>query len=203
MLPRARHALHAAQEAPPHRRAHPRRVIGAVQPLRRTQRQHDVDLGRAEDQPGQPVLPLPGQGRADQRPVWPVRKGAGRDPAGRRQRAQRGRCLALLPHAVRDHLGLPLSLPRPERSSVQEPPSRDPIPACTQGQGPRSAGLAGRLGTRRLDQHRCARGRAGGHRDGGRADLLAQLRVRARPAPRARARDRRAGAGARGLPCAP
>jgi hypothetical protein len=32
---------------------------------------------------------------------------------------------------------------------------------------------------------------AGGHRDGGGAHLLAELRVRARPAPRARARKRR------------
>ena len=46
----------------------------------------------------------------------------------------------------------------------------------------------------------CPRGRAGGHRDGGGADLLAQLRVRARPAQGARARKRRRGAGARRLP---
>jgi NTE family protein len=39
---------------------------GAVQPLWRAQRLHHADLGRAEHQPRQPVLPLPGQGRADQ-----------------------------------------------------------------------------------------------------------------------------------------
>ena len=44
------------------------------------------------------------------------------------------------------------------------------------------------------------RRRAGGHGDGGRAHLLAELRVREEPAQGARARERRAGAAARRLP---
>ena len=52
------------------------------------------------------------------------------------------------------------------------------------------------------DEDRRPRSRARGHRDGGGADLLAELRVRARPAQGARARERRRGAGARRLPCA-
>ena len=144
----------------------------------------DSDLGRAEDQPGQPVLPLPGQGRADQCAVRALRQGAGRVAACRRRRAQRRGRLALLPHAVRGNLAAPFPLSRPERPAEQEPQARDPVPARPEGKGPRGAGAAGRPGTRRLDQDRRPRGRAGGLRDGGGADLLAELRVRARPAPR-------------------
>jgi AcrR family transcriptional regulator len=47
---------------------------------------------------------------------------ARRAAAGRRQRAQRRGRLAVLPHAVRADLAVPLPVPRPERPAVQEPP---------------------------------------------------------------------------------
>ena len=63
----------ATQETAPHGRTHPRSHARAVQPLRRAQRLDHADRGRAQHQPRQPLLPLPGQGRADQPALRPLR----------------------------------------------------------------------------------------------------------------------------------
>ncbi|CAA9421803.1 MAG: Transcriptional regulator, AcrR family, partial [uncultured Ramlibacter sp.] len=182
------------QESPaPHGRTHPGGVARPVQPLRRAQRLHHADLGRAEHQPRQPVLPLPGQGRADQLAVRPLRACAVGTAQRERRRARRGGRLVLHAHPVRADLAVPLPVPRPERSAVQEPAAGDALPVGAEEQDPRRARHARRhepLGRR---EHRLARGRSHRHQHGGGADLLAELRVRARPAPRAGTRKRAGG----------
>ena len=156
------------------------------------ERLDDADLGRARHQPGQPLLPLPCQGRAGHEALRPLRRGAHRAAARRRRRPRRRGRVALLPHAVRADLVVPLLLPRPQRPALEQPQARDALQVRPRAQDARRAGGARRHRRRQRPRDRAARCGDGGDRDGRRPHLLAELRVRARPAQGARAGGARA-----------
>ena len=62
-----------------------------------------------------------------------------RSAEGRGRCRRRGGRVALLPHAVRADLAVPLPLPRPQRPAVEQPPARDPLPGRAAGQVARGA----------------------------------------------------------------
>ena len=91
-LPRAtgitlRTDVHAAKAAAPHARAHPRDGARALQSRRRAARHDGRHRRRDEHQPGQPLLPLPQQGRDHRLAVRSARGGAAPLLAGPRARA--------------------------------------------------------------------------------------------------------------------
>ncbi len=89
---------------------HPRCVTCDVQHAGRTQRHHQPYRRRARDQPGQPVLPLPQQGRHHRAPVRGLRSADGCCPRrAQRPPARPRRRLAAAAPGVRVHLGLTAS----------------------------------------------------------------------------------------------
>ena len=192
---------HDAQSAPPHRRAHSGQHAGAVQPLWRAQRLHHHDLGRAEHQPGQPVLPLSVQGRVGQHLVRPVREPAVRAAGRQHRRAGRGGCVVLPAFAVRADLAVPLSVPRRRPPAVAQPAAGDALSRHPAAQARRAAPVARHpAGQARRLRRRRPPARRRGRQHGGAADLLAELRIRAAAAQRHGARERAGRPAARRLP---
>ena len=186
---------HGAQAEAPHARAHPRDEPAALQRLRRAERHHHGDRRRDGHQPGQPLLPLPQQGRDRQHAVRArssARSRASSAAPSARGAERRGRVAVPAP-AVRVDLAVPLPVSRPERPAVAQPPARDALQAAARAQG-RGRDRAVRRPDRRAARCRRQHGRHPRARDqhGRGRDLLAVVRVRPQPAPSAGGRDARA-----------